>query len=1041
MLLEEMGMDDYCCEHIRKIRQDFQASQRVKDSLNNSIRALARDLYSKDTHFIFELIQNAEDNSYQKVEPSLSFRLSKTDPTGTIESCGALTIQNNEIGFSSDNVEAICAVGKTTKSKIQGYIGEKGIGFKSVFRVTSIPHIFSNGYKFCLPEREEETGLGYIVPRWIIELPSKLCHTQTTIILPLDKAGFGYAKIEGMLHDIEPESILFLSKLKEIKIETDTGDTLTILKDDSKMPLVQILAEGEKQGESFSVVDEFLLYTQSFNKPQDINQEKREGIEDREVSIAFPLNMNHEGIGKIFAYLPVRSDTGLPFLINADFILPSSREDIQDVPWNRWLMNCVAELVVRALPLLKERDLLTVDFLQMLARMLNEFAKDKGSMFYPLVVAVRKALLNEDLLPADDGSFVSARNAKLASAEWLRKLLRDEQLRLLFKTKATLKWIHGVVTEKGSRADLWKYLREELEIEEITPDSFARKLDLPFFEKQTDEWFIEFFRQLVGQKDLWKKGSTSWRDYPGPLRAKPLIRLQDGRHVKPFRDDNSPNAYLPVGINNDTSLPIVKAVLTGQEDTRRFLTELGIPELDIVVEVIEHIIPKYLSPSSPVSSEEHKRDIEKIQYAYKTDSQEKRQRLKKALQETPFILARNLVSENAAYQKPDKLYFPDDTLEMYFAGDPDVGFVSSVYQGSVLDMFKDLGVSEDVRVRKRLPDHKGFIKIYDGYGWHQRGLSGFDPEINVLGLENALSSPTLEKSAFIWNHIAIPNSACIRGTIEKSSRQTYEDSSKEESMSGFGRLLIENSWLPGPDQVFHEPCDFRLEELPESFERDDKLADLLGMKKDVVAVLAEKVGLRTEDIALIKQHPEEFAKWKDDIAIRNEKPTFPTRAVENPEPRQEKLTRQLADAPEKEYEERERSVRTSRSAIDPSLWLREQYTNENGQMVCQICKKEMPFRKRDGQYYFEAVEAFSQDQFPLEHEAQFLALCPLCAAMYKELVKKDKAAMADLRKALLNMDSLEAPLRLGDLETTIQFVETHLCDVKTILEEMGRSED
>jgi|GEM_PF-2764488 len=45
--------------------------------------------------------------------------------------------------------------------------------------------------------------------------------------------------------------------------------------------------------------------------------------------------------------------------------------------------------------------------------------------------------------------------------------------------------------------------------------------------------------------------------------------------------------------------------------------------------------------------------------------------------------------------------------------------------------------------------------------------------------------------------------------------------------------------------------------------------------------------------------------------------------------------------------------------------------------------------------------------------------------------------MADLRKALLEMDSLEAPLRLGDLETTIQFVETHRYDVKTILEEIG----
>lgn len=511
--------------------------------------------------------------------------------------------------------------------------------------------------------------------------------------------------------------------------------------------------------------------------------------------------------------------------------------------------------------------------------------------------------------------------------------------------------------------------------------------------------------------------------------------------MKPFRDDNSPNAYLPIGINNDMSLPIVKAVLTGQEEARRFLIELGIPELDIVAEVIEHIIPKYLPPSSLVSSEEHKRDIEKIQYAYKTDSQEKRQRLKKALQDTPFILARNLVSDSAAYLRPDKLYFPDDTLEMYFAGDPDVGFVSSVYQGSVLDMFKDLGVSEDVRVCKRLPDHKGFIKIYDGHGWHQRGLSGFDPEINVAGLENALSSATSEKSAYIWNQIAIPNSVCIRGTIEKSSRQTYEDSSKEESISGFGHLLIENSWLPGPNQVFHKPCDLRLEDLPESFERDEKLADLLGMKKDVVAVLAEKVGLLSEDIALIKQHPEEFAKWKDTIAIRNETPTFPTRTVTNPERRKERITEQLSESPKKEYEERERSTRTTRGAIAPSLWLKEQYTNDDGKMVCQICKKEMPFRKRNGEHYFEAVEAFSQDHFPVEHEAQFLALCPLCAAMYKELVKKDEAAMDDLRKALLNMDSLEAPLRLGDLETTIQFVETHLCDVKTILEETGRSED
>jgi len=110
------------------------------------------------------------------------------------------------------------------------------------------------------------------------------------------------------------------------------------------------------------------------DKPEDVNHEKRIGIDKRDVSIAFPLDENKESAGKIFAYLPVRSDTGLPFLINADFILPSSREEIRgNVPWNEWLMKCVANLIADALPRLKERYLLTVDLLEVLAKRIPLF--------------------------------------------------------------------------------------------------------------------------------------------------------------------------------------------------------------------------------------------------------------------------------------------------------------------------------------------------------------------------------------------------------------------------------------------------------------------------------------------------------------------------------------------------------------------------------------------------------------------------------------------------------------------------------------------
>ena len=108
-------------------------------------------------------------------------------------------------------------------------------------------------------------------------------------------------------------------------------------------------------------------------------------------------------------------------------------------------------------------------------------------------------------------------------------------------------------------------------------------------------------------------------------------------------------------------------------------------------------------------------------------------------------------------------------------------------------------------------------------------------------------------------------------------------------------------------------------------------------------------------------------------------------------------------------------------------------TNEAGQMVCQICKEEMPFRKRDGEYYFEAVEALSKDYFSREHEAQFLALCPLCAAMYRGFVKFDEIAMKDLNHALKNSEEPEVSLHLGELETSIRFVESHFSDIRTIL--------
>lgn len=48
-----------------------------------------------------------------------------------------------------------------------------GIGFKSVFLVSSQPHIFSNGYQIKFNAKPSaECDIGYIVPEWVDGKPN-----------------------------------------------------------------------------------------------------------------------------------------------------------------------------------------------------------------------------------------------------------------------------------------------------------------------------------------------------------------------------------------------------------------------------------------------------------------------------------------------------------------------------------------------------------------------------------------------------------------------------------------------------------------------------------------------------------------------------------------------------------------------------------------------------------------------------------------------------------------------------------------------------
>ena len=101
---------------------------------DTAVLDLLGQLYSDRTHFIFELIQNAEDAGARE----LAFELFD----------GRLEVRHDGRPFTEADVRGICGVGNSAKSGDLTAIGAFGIGFKSVYAYTQTPSVHSPGEHF-----------------------------------------------------------------------------------------------------------------------------------------------------------------------------------------------------------------------------------------------------------------------------------------------------------------------------------------------------------------------------------------------------------------------------------------------------------------------------------------------------------------------------------------------------------------------------------------------------------------------------------------------------------------------------------------------------------------------------------------------------------------------------------------------------------------------------------------------------------------------------------------------------------------------------
>ena len=377
----------------------------LQRQLNNALKLLSSDLYSKKSHFVLEIVQNADDNAYiAGTTPELGFAVSPD----------RMVVVNNELGFSQENVNAICSVGASSKSKDKtGYIGEKGIGFKSVFTVSNAPEIHSNGYHFRFDRTSEANLLGYVVPNWCP--PSVPVRPDaTTIILP---AKPGHAFDHATLAELDARLLLFLNKLRQLTLAHE-GSTVVFAR--KEIDRISQLTSTTTSSDGAVLTQELRYFrvSQTFSIDAQTRDEKREGISQSTVVLAFPIDEKGAALpephSSVFAFLPIRP-MGFQFPIQADFILSSSREELlTDRPWNRFLCESIADTFVGAVDQFKAVEALGLSYL----RFLPAEGEIADPFFQPLRAAMLKRLTFTACLRSASGEWKKPSELRDASSSF-----------------------------------------------------------------------------------------------------------------------------------------------------------------------------------------------------------------------------------------------------------------------------------------------------------------------------------------------------------------------------------------------------------------------------------------------------------------------------------------------------------------------------------------------------------------------------------------------------------------------------------------------
>ncbi|MDB4142953.1 hypothetical protein N9733_05775 [Akkermansiaceae bacterium] len=1023
------------------------------------INRLLTDLYPDNAHFIYELLQNAEDPCASKVR----FKLSHD----------AVEFEHNGARlFDSEDVESITSIGTSTKRDDHTSIGKFGVGFKAVFAYTNTPEIHSGEFSFRIRD--------LVLPETAGVEKADMGKGQTRFILPFNHPSKIPAKavdeVERALRSLGDNTLLFLSHIRTIEYALPDGSSGSLKRVDHDGGRIEIQTKDPSGKTSAS---NWLLFQKEVEV---VDEDEKSQI--CSIAVAYKLEKNDEkktgppewkivplDHGQVSIYFPAEKETSnLRFHIHAPFASTVARDSVRDCGSNHQLRDGIASLIVESFHSIRDQGLLRMGFLGVLP---NEW--DNLPPFYePIHKAAVRAFDNEPLMPTKCGKHAPARKLYRGPAK-ISKVIDNKDLALLTGKKRP-QWAANPPPNHQQEVRFldslqiqtfgWRELIKHLNFPHKNPYLNYHKNKNREHEHTIQDW-------IEGKKDAWLmkfyalmgEAYRKHDELPATLNLR-IVRVEaDGgtEHVLPRE------AYLPADEESPVAHDInfVKdACYNGgssksQKDyAMSFLERIGVRAYD-EKSIIELKLKKYQNPPEKIDDDYYE-DLKRfIAYWKKTDQTSifRGNELFLSNEYGYFLLCGQKDDGDPVWRRPSSLCIDSPYEETGLAELSEIHSKDKLWDGykdkfpeSLLEDFiefvKSIGVFHCLKITDvNIRQNPAYYELAMGT-WRARNTSyAISRDYSIDQIEKYMEHQSVSASRLIW-------SALIRAP-EGYARASYRPNKQcniSENKSQLVFFLSQSDWIPDMNGVFRKPQEMTPDDLLDDFPFDQRngLLAAIGFGQDVRKrdenyqqhnKFAEEAGFGSADEVeklgeFLKSKKITVDKIITDYASQQWSIAQPEESVPNPERRRKKVTENSANALKKESEIRERSIRPGarEEKSDAKTYLRAKYRNPEGLLICQCCHEVMPFKVKD-EYYFEAVQCLRDlDSHCKENH---FALCPNCAAMYRHARESDDQ---EIRRSIIELnnsptaESAEITVRLARREFQLRFVGTHLFDLRTILQ-------